>query len=167
MAARLSTPAAMRRAPEGETESTTEVPVRWDYLAPGDPLAAGVGARRGYVDRHAEHPRSDTGARIEVVNLGRSCQTRPPLLHALRNDPSTRRACGGAQVVTSDIGINDPEHASRSYENGTCGGAHNEAYLRAAVGEVEGNWRAVIGGILGPRSTREAIVCTTGVYAWR
>ncbi|CAA9439509.1 MAG: hypothetical protein AVDCRST_MAG55-3300 [uncultured Rubrobacteraceae bacterium] len=119
------------------------------------------------MDRHAEHPRSDTGARIEVVNLGRSCQTRPPLLHALRNDPSTRRACGGAQVVTSDIGINDPGHASRSYENGTCGGAHNEAYLRAAVGEVEGNWRAVIGGILGPRSTREAIVCTTGVYAWR
>jgi lysophospholipase L1-like esterase len=157
----------MRRAPEGETESTTEVPVRWDYLALGDPLAAGVGARRGYVDRHAEYPRSDTGARIEVVNLGRSGQTRPPLLHALRNDPSTRRACGGAQVVTSDIGINDPGHASRSYENGTCGGAHNEACLRAAVGEVEGNWRAVIGEILGPRSTREAIVRTTGVYAWR
>jgi hypothetical protein len=52
--------------------------------------------------------------------------------------------CSGAEVVTFNIGINDLGHASRSYENGTCGGAHNEQCLRAAVDEVEENWDAII-----------------------
>jgi len=34
----------------------------------------GVGARRGYVDRYADHLRSDTGARVRVINLGQSGQ---------------------------------------------------------------------------------------------
>src|ERR671911_741508 len=73
-------------AGEGETTARTDAPVSWDYVALGDSLAVGVGARRGYVDRYAEHLRSDTGARIEVVNLGISGQTSPQLLFALRHD---------------------------------------------------------------------------------
>ncbi len=148
---------------EGETMATTDAPASWDYVALGDSLAVGVGARRGYVDRYAEHLRSDTGARIEVVNLGRSGQTSSQLLYVLRHDPSVRRAISGAEIITFNIGINDLGHASRSYENRTCGGAHNERCLREAVEVVEGNWDAIIEEILGLRSTEEAIIRTAGL----
>ena len=148
---------------EGETMAAPDSPASWDYVALGDSLAVGVGARRGYVDRYAEHLRSDTGARIEVVNLGRSGQTSSQLLYVLRHDPSVRRAISRAEVITFNIGVNDLGHASRSYENGTCGGAHNERCLREAVEVVEGNWDAIIEEILGLRSTEEAIIRTTGL----
>jgi lysophospholipase L1-like esterase len=48
-------------ASEGET-TTTDSRIRWDYVALGDSLAAGVGARRGYVPRYAEHLQRETGA---------------------------------------------------------------------------------------------------------
>jgi lysophospholipase L1-like esterase len=132
-------------------------------VALGDSLAVGVGANRGYVDRYTEHLRSDTGARIRVVNLGLSGQTSSQLLYALRNDSSMRSAIGGAEVVTFNIGINDLGHASSSYENGTCGGLQNERCLRAAVEEVEGNWDATIVEILSLRSTEETIIRTAGL----
>lgn len=147
----------------GETEAMTVSPAAWDYVALGDSLAVGVGARRGYVDRYAEHLRKDTGARVRVVNLGISGQTSPQLLYALRNDPSMRRAIGRAEVVTFNIGINDLGQAGRTYENGTCGGAANERCLRAAVSAVEGNWDATIEEILSLRSTKETIIRTAGL----
>lgn len=57
-------------------------------MALGDSLAVGVGAHRGYVARYAAYIVAYTGARIDVLNLGRSGQTSPELLHALRNDPA-------------------------------------------------------------------------------
>jgi len=66
-------------------------------------------------------------------------------------------------VVTFNIGINDLGRASRSYENGSCGVAHNEACLRAAVETVEKNWDAIIEEISGLRSTDEAIIRTAGL----
>ncbi len=168
-ARRAPTPHETAAAPEratvtaGETRAKTSSRAAWDYVALGDSLAAGVGARRGYVDRFAEHLRNDTGARVRVANLGHSGQTSSQLLYALRNDAAMRRFIGGAEVVTLNIGINDLGHASRSYENGSCGGAHNEACLRKAVGEVEENWDAVIEEILSLRSTKEAIIRTVGL----
>ncbi len=155
--------AAPERAAVSEGEATADAPARWDYVALGDSLAAGVGARRGYVDRYAQHLRGDTGARIEVVNLGRSGQTSSQLLYALRNDPSMRRAIGGAEVVTFNIGINDLGQASRSYGAETCGGARNEGCLRVAVEQVKRNWDAVIEEILGLRSTQDAVIRTAGL----
>lgn len=148
---------------ESQTSAAPDAPATWDYVALGDSLAAGVGARRGYVDRYADHLRQDTGAQVEVVNLGISGQTSSQLLYALRNDRSMRRAIGGAEVVTFNIGINDLGHAGRSYENGSCGGAENQRCLRAAVEEVEENWDAITGEILNLRSTEEAIVRTAGL----
>lgn len=147
----------------GETEAMTASRTSWDYVALGDSLAVGMGARRGYVDRYAEHLRKDTGARIRVVNLGISGQTSPQLLYDLRNDPAMRKAIGGAEVVTFNIGINDLGQAGKTYENGTCGGAENERCLRAAVAAVEGNWDATIEEILSLRSTNEAIIRTAGL----
>ena len=142
---------------------TTAAAVAWDYVALGDSLAVGVGANRGYVDRYTQHLRSDTGARVEVTNLGVSGQTSSQLLATLRNDPSMRRAIGGAEVVTFNIGINDLGHASRSYENGSCGGLRSERCLGAAVEEVEENWDDIIEEILDLRSTDESIIRTAGL----
>ena len=71
--------------------------------------------------------------------------------------------CSGAEVVTFNIGINDLGHASRSYENGTCGGVHNEQCLRADVDQVEENWDSIIEEILRLRSTQETIIWTAGL----
>jgi lysophospholipase L1-like esterase len=155
-------------APERDTEedagvTSPEDADTWNYVALGDSLAAGVGARQGYVDRYAEYLREDTGARVELTNLGISGQTSPQLLRALRNDASTRRALRGAQVVTYNIGINDLGQARGSHEAGTCGGAQGERCLHAAVAELDENWDAITGEILSLSSPDETIIRTVGL----
>ena len=154
--------AEVTRAREGET-TTADARVGWNYVALGDSLAAGVGAHQGYVARYAKHLRSDTGARLSVINLGQSGQTSSQLLHALRNDPAMREALRGAEVVTLNIGLNDLGQASSSYESGTCGGPRNEACLREAVKRVEHNWEAIIEEISSLRSTDQTIIRTAGL----
>jgi lysophospholipase L1-like esterase len=154
--------AEVYRAREGET-TTPDSRVTWDYVALGDSLAAGVGARRGYVARYAEHLRSDTGARLRAINLGQSGQTSSQLLHALRNDPAMREALRGAEVVTLNIGLNDLGQAGSSYESGTCGGPQNQACLREAVKRLERNWDAIIEEISSLRSTDQTIIRTAGL----
>jgi lysophospholipase L1-like esterase len=147
-------------ATERDTEDDADT---WNYVALGDSLAAGVGARRGYVDRYADHLRNDTGARVELTNLGVSGQTSPQLLRSLRNDPSTRKALRGAEVVTYNIGINDLGQARGSYEAGTCGGAQGKRCLHAAVEELDENWNAITEEILSLSSPDETIIRTVGL----
>jgi lysophospholipase L1-like esterase len=146
-----------------ESTAVTGASGSWDYVALGDSLAAGIGARRGYVDRYAYYIRADTGARVEVVNLGQSGQTSSQLLHALRDDTSMRRALRGAEIITFNIGINDLGHASEAYRNGTCGGVNGEACLRAAVETFKENWDAIIAELLTLRSTDDTIIRTAGI----
>jgi lysophospholipase L1-like esterase len=165
-------PGNVHQATTDETERDTEGGVvadppddtdTWDYVALGDSLAAGVGARRGYVDLYADYLREDTGARIELNNLGISGQTSPQLLRALRNDPSTRRAVRGAEVVTYNIGINDLGQARGFYEAGTCGGAQGERCLHVAVAELDENWDEITEEILSLTSSDETIIRTVGL----
>jgi lysophospholipase L1-like esterase len=151
------TTSALRSA----TTSTDSRP-RWDYVALGDSLAVGVGARRGYVTRYTEQLRSDTGARVRTINLGVSGQTSTQLLFSLRHDPAMRKDLRGAEVVTLNIGLNDLGQASGSYEAGICGGPQNKACLRETVNKVEQNWDAIIEEILTLRSTEETIIRTSG-----
>jgi lysophospholipase L1-like esterase len=148
---------------EDDAEATSPDTSTWDYVALGDSLAAGVGARRGYVDRYADHLREDTGARIELTNLGVSGQTSPQLLRSLRNDASTRRALRGAEVVTYNIGINDLGQARGSYEAGTCGGAQGERCLHTTVRELDQNWDEITEEILSLSSPDETIIRTVGL----
>jgi lysophospholipase L1-like esterase len=148
-------------AQKGQT-TTTHPPSRWDYVALGDSLAVGVGARRGYVTRYAQHLRRDTGARVREINLGVSGQTSTQLLYSLRHDPAMREALRGAEVVTLNIGLNDLGQVSGSYEAGMCGGPQNKACLREAVNKVEQNWGAIVEEILSLRSTEETIIRTAG-----
>jgi lysophospholipase L1-like esterase len=156
--------ATTREDPDaGERTVAVAAPATWDYVALGDSLAAGVGAREGYVARYAAHIESDTGARVEILNLGVSGQTSSELLHALRNDETMRRALSGAEVVTFNIGINDLGHAGEAYERGACGGDDGQGCLRAAVAELEENWDAILAEILSLRSTRDTVIRTAGL----
>jgi lysophospholipase L1-like esterase len=146
-----------------EVTAAEATPAIWDYVALGDSLAVGVGAHRGYVERYAAHINSDTGARVEVLNLGVSGQTSSELLYALRMDGSMRRAVGAAEVVTINIGINDLGHAGHAYKNGTCGGGDGQDCLRMAVEELEENWDAIVAELLSLRSTEDTVIRTAGL----
>lgn len=145
------------------TTTTADARVSWNYVALGDSLAVGVGANRGYVDRYADYIQADTGAQVEVTNLGQSGQTSSQLLYALRNGSSLRQALSAADVVTLNIGFNDLAHAGEAYENGTCGGADGQDCLRAAVQTFEENWDAIIVELLSLRSTSNTIIRTAGL----
>src|SRR5215212_5521719 len=154
---------APREKPTVGERTEAVAPATWDYVALGDSLAVGVGARRGYVERYAAHIESDTGARVEVLNLGVSGQTSSELLYALRHDESMRRALGAAEVVTFNIGINDLGHAGEAYESGVCGGVDDQCCLRAAVEKLAENWDAVVAEILSLRSTEDTLIRTAGL----
>jgi lysophospholipase L1-like esterase len=162
---RTAVPSAPEKRSAAEREDTvgTDASASWNYVALGDSLAVGIGARKGYVDRYASYITTDTGARVNVVNLGQSGQTSSQLLHALRSDPSMRRTLSAAEVITFNIGINDLGHAGEAYENGTCGGDNNEECLRTAVETFEENWDAVIAELLSLRSTGDTIIRTAGI----
>jgi lysophospholipase L1-like esterase len=162
---RAAVPTAPEKGSTAEKKATavTDAPVSWDYVALGDSLAVGIGARRGYVDRYASYIRTDTGARVNVVNLGQSGQTSSQLLYALRSDPSMRQTLSAAEVITFNIGINDLGHAGEAYRNGTCGGDNGEECLRTAVATLEENWDAVIAELLTLRSTGDTIIRTAGI----
>ena len=151
-----------RTAREG-TAAVTDTSVSWDYVALGDSLAVGVGAHSGYVTHYASYITADTGARIDLLNLGRSGQTSSELLHALRNDRAMRQALGAAEVITFNIGINDLGHAGEAYEMGTCGGRDNQECLRRAVEAFEENWDAIIAELLSLRSAQDTIIRTAGL----
>jgi len=153
-----------KRSPaEKEAKAVNNAAVSWDYVALGDSLPVGIGARSGYVDRYASYIRTDTGARVNVVNLGQSGQTSSQLLHALCTDTSMRRVLSGAEVITFNIGINDLGHAGEAYENGACGGDNNEECLSTAVETFEENWSAVLAELLSLRSTDDTIIRTAGI----
>jgi lysophospholipase L1-like esterase len=151
------------RSAQQETTVVTDSPMSWDYVALGDSLAVGVGARRGYVARYAAYIAADTGARIDLLNLGQSGQTSSQLLYALHNDLATRRALGAAEVITFNIGINDLGQAGEAYESGACGGSDNQECLRAAVEALKERWDAIIAELLSLRSTEDAIIRTAGL----
>ncbi len=162
---RTAVPTAPEKRSTAEKEGTvvTDASASWDYVALGDSLAVGIGAHGGYVDRYASYIRTDTGARVNVLNLGQSGQTSSQLLQALRSDPSMRQAVGTAEVITFNIGINDLGHASEAYENGTCGGDSNQECLHTAVETFEENWDAVIAELFSLRSTGNTIIRTAGI----
>src|SRR5215212_11874413 len=162
-AEQITAPQRTTTSSEGAETTTNDSPPRWDYVALGDSLAVGVGARRGYVTRYAEHLRSDTGARVRTINLGVSGQTSTQLLYTLRHDPAMRMDLRGAEVVTLNIGLNDLGQASGSYASGLCGGQQNKACLREAVDTVEQNWDAIVEEILALRSPEETIIRAAGL----
>lgn len=143
---------------------TKQAPASLIYVALGDSLAVGTGASyKGYVDLYADHLRTDTGVQVSVINLGQDGQTSSELLHALRNNASSRQAVSAANVITFNTGLNDLGRAGEAYENGSCGGVDNQDCLRAAVETFKENWDAIIAEVLGLHSTSNSIVRAIGM----
>ena len=134
------------------------------YVALGDSLAVGTGATyRGYADRYADYLGTDTSTQFSIMNLGQNGQTSSELLHALRNDASSRQAVSAASVITFNTGLNDLGRAGEAYENGTCGGADNQDCLRVAVESFKENWDAIIAEFLNLRSSSNTLIRTIGM----
>jgi lysophospholipase L1-like esterase len=149
----------------GASQGTTlAAPASWDYVALGDSLATGFGARTGYVPRYDASIETDTGVAVTRTNLGRNGWTSSQLLSALRTDPTFRRATREAEIVTWNIGGNDLRAARNSYKNGTCGGADNQDCLRTSVAKLKTNWTAITAEVLELRSTSNTIVRTMDIY---
>ena len=145
----------------GASQGTTlAAPASWDYVALGDSLATGFGAFKGYVPRYEAHIETDTGVAVTRTNLGQNGWTSSQLLSALRSDPTFRRAIREAEIVTWNIGGNDLRAARNSYKKGTCGGADNQACLRASVATLKTNWTAITAEVLELRSTSDTVVQT-------
>lgn len=124
---------------EAATGGEPPPPVR--YVALGDSLATGAGARQGYAERFAQLLDTSLDEPLVFDNLARDGWTSADLLDAVREDAAFVRALGAADVVTLDIGGNDLLRAQRQVLDGTCGG---DACLHATVDEFRANWDAVV-----------------------
>src|SRR5918995_3782342 len=121
--------------------TTLAAPTSWEYVALGDSLATGYGAFvKGYVPRYEAYVETDTGVAVTRTNLARNGWTSSQLLSALSSDPTFRSAIREAEIVTWNIGGKDLRAARTSYKKGTCGGADNQACLRASVSTLKSNW---------------------------
>ncbi len=138
--------------PVGSTEDRTAAsepaPGALSYVALGDSLATGYGADRGYVDRYAGLLRAQTGATVEVRNLGVNGLTSRQLRAGIEGDRRVRDAVRRADVVTINIGANDLLQARSKYQSGNCGGADNQDCLREAVAGFRANWDAILAGVI-------------------
>lgn len=136
----------------------------WDYVALGDSLATGFGARKGYVPRYKDYVQTDTGASVKLNNLGQNGWTSTDLLNALKTNGTFQKAVSGAEVLTWDIGGNDLRAARDQYKQGTCGGSDNQDCLRATVATFKSNWDGIIAEILARRTTANTIIRTMDIY---
>src|SRR5215217_7570328 len=150
---------------EGE-QTTTAATVSTgslDYVAFGDSLATGYGYN-SYVDRYAALLGTDTGANVNVNNLGMNGLTSGQLRATIENDQRAKGAIEQSEVITINIGANDLLQARSRYKAGYCGGADNQDCLRQAVTDFRANWDAILTIVTGLRSPDEAIIRVTDFY---
>ncbi len=150
-----------------EEQTTTADTVATDslnYVAFGDSLATGYGANYGYVYRYADALAMDTGAEVNVNDLGVDGLTSGQLRAAIENDQGARDAIKQSDVVTINIGANDLMQARLRYKAGHCGGAENQDCLRQTVADFRENWDAILTIVTGLRSPDEAVIRATDFY---
>ena len=135
-----------------------------DYVAFGDSLATGYGATYGYVYRYAATLGTDTGAEVNVNDLGVDGLTSGQLRAAVENEQGARDAIKQSDVVTINIGANDLMQARLRYKAGYCGGADNQDCLRQTVADFQANWDAILTIVTDLRSPDEAMIRVTDFY---
>lgn len=152
---------------DGEEQTTTADAVTTDsldYVAFGDSLATGYGATQGHVYRYAAVLGMDSGAEVNVNDLGVDGLTSGQLRAGIENDQGARDAIERADVVTINIGANDLMQARLRYKAGYCGGADNQDCLRQTVADFRANWDAILAVVTALRSPDEAIIRVTDFY---
>jgi lysophospholipase L1-like esterase len=141
----------------------------WQYTALGDSLAAGAWALLGYVPRYRTFVAADTGATVQLVNLGQPGWTSAQLANALTSNSTFRYAVSNSRLITFNIGGNDLRSARSRYKNRGCGGADNQDCLRAGVVAFKSNWNRIIANILTLRhetagNVRRTVIRTMDIY---
>jgi lysophospholipase L1-like esterase len=144
--------------------SALAAPTRWDYVALGDSLAAGLLASEGYVPRYEVYTETDTGVPVRLTNLGRIGWTSTDLLGALRNSSKFRSSVRRAEVVTINIGGNDLRAARDRYKDRACGGSDNQRCLRITVRRFKSNWQKILAEVRKLRSTGNTVIRTMDIY---
>ena len=144
------------RAPGGGADASVSL----SYVALGDSLAA----LPGYVDYNRENLVADSGASVQLTNLGVSGWTSRELRDAVEGNRTFRDALSGADVVTIDIGMNDLQIARARYHLGTCEGSDGQDCLRAAVTTFGTNWSAILSQVDRLTAPRRAVVRVMDVY---
>jgi lysophospholipase L1-like esterase len=157
-------PSAEDSTAEETTTATAAASSSLDYVALGDSLATGYGATNGYVYHYANLLGSDTGATVNVYNLGVNGLTSKQLRAGIENDQRVKDTIKQAEVITIDIGANDLLRARWRYRTGDCGGADNQDCFRRAVGDFQTNWDAVLASVTGVRPPDTIIIRTMDFY---
>lgn len=135
------------------------------YTALGDSLAAGVGGSPGYVERYADHLRSDLRVEVRpVFNLGVPGFTSSDLLVLVQSESSVRASISSARVLVWDIGGNDLREARSRYLAGTCGGNDNLDCFRVTVATVKSNWDALLREFVALKPASSRILRTMDIY---
>lgn len=88
-------------------ESTNSNSGMFSYVALGDSLAYGYGAKEGYVPRYSEYLSEKLSKGIELTNLGVNGWTSSDLLNALTSNQNYINSVKNAKFITLDIGGND------------------------------------------------------------
>jgi lysophospholipase L1-like esterase len=152
---------------EGEEQTTTADTVPTDslnYVAFGDSLATGYGATQGYVHRYATVLGMDTGAEVNVNDLGVNGLTSGQLRAVIEEDQGARDAIEQSDVITINIGANDLMQARLRYKAGYCGADDNQDCLRQAVADFRANWDTILNIVTDLRSPDGAIIRVTDFY---
>lgn len=146
-------------------------PVPLKYAALGDSITSGhdllQGEREGFVPRYKAFIEADTGATVELVNLGVNDQSSSGLLRALRTNAGFRQHVREAQVLTLDIGTNDLLLAHSRYVRGKprpCGGRNGQKCLRAATARFRVNYDAILREIETLREGKPTVVRAATLY---
>jgi lysophospholipase L1-like esterase len=148
---------------EQTTTAATATTGSLDYVAFGDSLATGYGYN-SYVGRYAALLGTDTGAKVNVNNLGMNGLTSGQLRAAIQNDRRAKGAIEQSEVITINIGANDLLQARSRYKAGYCGGADNQDCLRQAVTDFRANWDAILDSVTGLRSSNAVIIRVADFY---
>ncbi len=155
--------AAQHRA--GAPSPEPSIPRELTVVGLGDsvPRAAGC-ACVSFVTLYGERIAHDTGAHVQVRNLGVNGQTSGGLLAALSPEGSETAEVRRADVVTLTIGANDFNYALTALQRGRCGGTDGLGCFGTTVPSVERNVRAIIERIKVLRAGRPVAIRVTGYW---
>jgi lysophospholipase L1-like esterase len=109
------------------------------YVALGDSITAGSGARESFVPKLDRLLEQDARMPVHTENLGVPGWRSSDLLRALRTDQAMRSRVRDARFLTVEIGGNDMLAAYSGAERGNL-----EQSMKTAIAECKHNWEQIL-----------------------
>lgn len=137
------------------------------YVALGDSIATGTGAKYGYTKRYSDYLEDKYSKPIEYVNLGKNGWTSKQLLDALKNRASFRNHFKNADVVTINIGGNDILYCLARAKMRLGGGEDNEQCYRDTLKSFKKNLEEIFNEIRSLTPLKTKILTVTNYSAFK